>query len=28
MGVLSFPLESDIALGIYEFGKVLLTKSE
>ena len=28
MGVLSFPLEADIALGIYEFGKVLLTKNE
>ena len=26
MGVLSFPLESEIALGIYEFGNLLLTK--
>lgn len=27
MGVLSFPLESEIALGIYELGNTLLTKS-
>ena len=28
MGVLSFPLESEIALGIYEIGNFLMTKSE
>ena len=28
MGVLSFPLESEIALGIYELGNTLMTKSE
>ncbi len=28
MGVLSFPLESEIALGIYELGNTLFTKVE
>lgn len=28
MGVLSFPLESEIALGIYEIGNTLFTKVE